>query len=234
MRPTDQLKEWEWIEAYHKGTLSAEERLIYEQELARDPDFMNTSEQLRIAEQVLQTWGLEQTVRQAVRQELRNKKIVRTRRWRIARVAGIVLVSSGLLYGTYFSFSPVDMDSYHNDIVLVQRYRSPDEETFLTEMTPQQRAFYRNFFDAQAYLANGQPELAIPKLEKLERVEGLRSYFRQAVQWHLVNAYLLCNQPNNAEATYKLLEQVSEPVYPISPADRWKVWCQIRWYKLTH
>jgi hypothetical protein len=231
MRPTDQLQQWEWIEAYYQDKLPAEERLVFEQELANDAEFRETALRLQTADEALRLLSLENTVRKAIRHELNQSHPLR--RLRIGRivVGGMFLISLGL---TYLTFDRVDLQIYRDDVTLTQRYRELGEDSQATTLTPRQRAFYRDFFDAQAFLANGQPEMAITNLEKLARADSLRPYFRQAVQWHLMNAYLLNNQPDNADSTFRLLDQSGEPVYPVNRTDRWKVWWQIRWKKLTH
>ncbi|RCR66387.1 hypothetical protein [Larkinella punicea] len=230
MRPTDQVQQWEWIEAYYQNKLPAAERLVFEQELARDADFRETALRLQTADEALRILSLEHTVRKTVRHELAHRQPLR--RWRLGRVvvSGMVLIGLGL---AYLTFDRVDLQSYRDDVTLTQRYRASGDDLQETDLTPRQRAFYRDFFDAQAFLANGQPEMAIPSLETLSRADSLRPYFRQAVQWHLLNAYLLNNQPDNADATFQLLDQSGEPVYPINRTDRWKVWWQIRWKKLA-
>lgn len=231
MRPTNQLKEWEWIEAYYRHELAPSERLLVEQEMVQDADFRQTVEQLSMADNALRTLGLEQTVRRAIGQELVMGKP--QKRWRIGQLASLLV--GLLLLGTgYLTFSRVDLQNYRNDVALTQRYRDLGDDQPKTDLTPEQRTFYRDFFDAQAYMANGQPELSIANLEKLARADSLRPFFRQAIQWHLANAYLLSNQPTNAEATLKLLDQGGELIYPINRVDRWKFWCQIRWQKLLH
>ncbi|MBN8826625.1 MULTISPECIES: hypothetical protein [unclassified Spirosoma] len=229
MRPTDQLQQWEWIEAYYQNKLSTDERLVFEQELATDAQFRQTALRLQTADRALRDLSLDYTVRKAIRQELAQGRLFR--RLRLGRVvaAGLVVIGLGI---TYLTFDRVDLQTYRDDVMLTQRYRDLDDTGQETVMTPQQRTFYRDFFDAQAFLANGQPDMAITNLENLARVDSLRPYFRQAVQWHLINAYLLNNQPDNAEATLLLLDQAGAPVYPIHLTDRLKVWWQIRWQKL--
>ncbi|GAB3914444.1 hypothetical protein GCM10028803_59920 [Larkinella knui] len=231
MRPTDQVQQWEWIEAYYQNKLPAAERLVFEQELARDAEFRETALRLQTADQALRILSLENTVRKTVQHELAHSRPFR--RWRLGRVvaAGVVLIGLGL---AYLTFDRVDLQIYRDDVTLTQRYRASGDDLQETDLTPRQRAFYRDFFDAQAFLANGQPEMAITNLETLSRADSLRPYFRQAVQWHLLNAYLLNNQPDNADATFQLLAQSGEPVYPVNRTDRWKVWWQIRWQKLAH
>lgn len=230
MRPTDQLQQWEWIEAYYQNRLPIEERLVFEQELATDEEFRQTALQLQAAEQALRSLSLEHTVRKAIRQELAQGKPLRRLRLGQIVAGGLILIGVGL---TYLTFDRVDLQAYRDDVTLTQRYRDLGDDGQETALTPQQRTFYRDFFDAQAFLANGQPAMAITNLEKLARADSLRPYFRQAVQWHLLNAYLLNDQPDNADATYRLLGQSGLPVYPVNQTDRWKVWWQIRWKKLT-
>ncbi|GAB4038364.1 anti-sigma factor [Spirosoma gilvum] len=232
MRPTDQLEQWEWIEAYYQNRLPSDERLEFEKELDADEEFRETALQLQAAEQALRSLSLDYTVRKSIRKELAQGRLFRRLRLGMSRaVAGsLVLIGLGI---TYLTFDRVDLQPYRNDVALTQRYRDLDDDEQETALTPRQRTFYRDFFDAQAFLANGQPGIAITNLEKLARVDSLRPYFRQAVQWHLLNAYLLNNQPDNADATYRLLDQSGLPVYPVHQTDRWKVWWQIRWQKLT-
>ncbi|GAB3919966.1 hypothetical protein [Larkinella terrae] len=231
MRPDDQLKQWEWIEDYYQNKLPISERLIFEQELARDAEFRQTAERLKTADQALRFMSLENTVRKAVRQELTHRPLVRRVGLGRMAVSGVVLIGMWL---AYLTFDGVDLQTYRDDVTLTQRYRELGEDVEETALTPRQRSFYRNFFDAQAFLANGQPEMAIANLEKLARADSLRPYFRQAVEWHLLNAYLLNNQPNNADSTLRMINESGELVYRIDRTDRWKVWWQIRWQKLTH
>ena len=231
MRPTNQLAQWEWIEAYIDGTLPPGEQPLFDQELRRDDAFRHDTEAMEQAKKALTTLALEQRVRQTVQQESsvarRTGAWLRPRRWAVAM--GVV----ALLGVGYLTFSRVDLAAYRNDLTLTERYRQTPDNQPDEVLTPAQRTFYRQFFDAQAFLANGQPQQAITTLQTLAAVEGIRPYFRDAVYWHLLNAYLLAHQPNNAEATYRVLIQQSASPYPISTTDRWKVWWKIRWQQLS-
>lgn len=231
MRPTDQLQQWEWIEAYYQDRLPISERLVFEQELANDSEFRQTALQLQTADQALRTLRSESIVRKAVQHELAQKQTQHQLRWKRVAMSGLILIGLGV---TYLTFDRVELKTYRDDVKLTQRYREFGNESQDSALIPRQRAFYRDFFDAQAFLANGQPEMAITKLEKLAQVDSLRPYFRQAAQWHLVNAYLLNNQPDNADATLQLLDQSGKLGYSINKIDRWKVSWQIRWQKLAN
>lgn len=227
MQPSDELQQWERIEAYYQGKLSTLEITALEQQFDNDPALRQAAQAYRLGDQALRMKPLEPVVRQAIRQNLRPPKPIK--RYRFRRLAGGCVAVVGLVFLGYFTFSRIDLSDYRDDVTLTYRYRDlGNPASPRADMTPQQRAFYRTFFDAQAYLANGQPRLAIPNLETLARTDSLRPYFRQAVYWHLLNAYLLDVQPDNAAATLKLLDQAS-PVYPIDQSDRWKVWWQIHW-----
>ncbi|MEZ0609429.1 anti-sigma factor [Fibrella sp. WM1] len=228
----NQLEQWEWIDAYHSGALPDRERQRLEEKMVTDEAFRREATALGAARTALQELALTDLVRQTVRQELASEQRPRYRwqGWRWVAAASLLLV----LGISYLTFSRVDLGTYRNDLTLTERYRQlPDNQPEEDALTAAQRAFYRQFFDAQAYLATGQPRPAIEKLEALAAVEGVRPYFRDAVAWHLLNAYLLDHQPDNAAATYQRLLQQSASSYPISLTDRWKVWWQIRWQKLA-
>lgn len=238
MQPSNELQQWELIEAYCQGKLKPHQQAAFEQRLENDPDLRQITDDFGRGDRAIRMAVLEPVVQKAIQRELRHSAPVRvepqrtTPIWRIRlkRVAGVVAVAA-LCFVSYLSFVQVDLRDYRDDVTLTYRYRDMDNATSPPDFTPQQRAFYRSFFDAQAHLANGQPRLAIPNLEALARNDNLRPYFRQAVYWHLLNAYLLDDQSDNAEATLKLLDQTTL-VYPIDPMDRWKVWCQINLKKL--
>lgn len=227
----DQLEQWEWIDAYYSGALPDRERQRIEEKMATDESFRREANALGAARTALQELALTDLVRQTVRKELTLKQQPRYRwqGWRWVAAASLLIV----LGISYLTFSRVDLGTYRNDLTLTERYRQlPDNQPEEDALTTAQRAFYRQFFDAQAYLATGQPRPAIDKLEALITVDGIRPYFRDAVAWHLLNAYLLDHQPANAQATYQRLVQQTNSPYSICLTDRWKVWWQIRWQKL--
>ena len=124
------------------------------------------------------------------------------------------------------------MTDYQNDIQLTERYRQQTNRDSM-EWTPRQKQFYRDFFDGQAYLVAGQPALAIPYFERLQKMPDARPYFRQAILWHLINAYLQNKQPDNALAIYERFAEMPYQTYPIRRLDRWKVWWQLKWHQWT-
>lgn len=226
------LEQWEWIEAYHQGVLSPDEQRRVEQEIAKNDEFRQEAVALGRSHGALHLLALNDLVRRTVRHELTHgrqlRRRVRVGRW-LAAVCASILLSAG-----YLTFSRVDLANYRNDITLTERYRpASDASPGDDELTAAQRTFYRQFFDAQTYLASGQPRPAIEKLEALAGASGLRPYFQEAIQWHLLNAYLLDKQPDNAQATYERLRRHTSLAYLISPVDRWKVWWQVQWQKRT-
>lgn len=223
----DQIRDWELIEGYYQRTLSAVDQQRMEHRLATEPDFRANAEAWKQADTALRELALRNVVQKTVRQEFRRQQWIG--RLRI----GVATLLVGCMAVGWLLFSSVDLGAYQQDVTILKQYRrdSPEKSP---SWTPRQQAFYQDFFDGQSYLADGQPELAIPYFERVLSLPNLRPYFRQAVEWQLVNAYLQTHQPGNADSTYQRLTANGKPIYPIEPVDRWRVQWQIGWQKIVH
>ncbi|GAB4051825.1 tetratricopeptide repeat protein [Spirosoma litoris] len=227
MDNTDELRDWELIEGYYQHTLSTTIKAYVEKRFLTDPEFRANAETWKQADTDLRTLALRNVVRQTIRQE--SHRLHWAKRIRLgvtALAATCVLTGWGL-------FSSVDIQTYQQDLTILRQYRT-DSSGNASSWTARQQTFYRDFFEGQSYLADGQPALAIPYFERVLNLKNLRPYFRQAVAWQLVNAYLQTNQPDNADATYHRLMATGELVYPIRNVDHLRIKCQIGWQKLVY
>ncbi|GAB3962777.1 hypothetical protein GCM10028805_64570 [Spirosoma harenae] len=226
MEDEHNLPDWELIERYYAKTLSAAERARVEEQMAADPRFLAEAEAWREADRTLRELALSRLVKQTVQQESRRLK------WRGRIRLGAATLTVVCSAACWVLFSAVDISTYQQDLTLLRQMR-PDSASGQPPLTTRQQVFYRDFFDGQTFLADGQPALAIPYFERTLAIPDLRPYFRQAVEWQLVNAYLQNNQPDNAYATYQRLVASGEPIYPLRTVDRLRVQWQIGWKKLV-
>lgn len=227
MDSSPELPDWELIEGYYGQTLSAAHQERVEHRLATDPAFRAEAEAWKEADTALRELALFQVVKQTVQQESRRL------RWQgRIRLGATSFVTVCVVIG-WFLFSPVDIQSYQQDLT-VRRSSRTDSTAQQTLFSERQKAFYRDFFEGQTYLADGQPDLAIPYFERVLDLPNLRPYFRQAVEWQLVNAYLQAHQPDNAYTTYQRLMASDELIYPVQTLDRWRVQWQMGWQKLVY
>lgn len=226
MEDEHNLPDWELIERYYEQTLPAAERMRVEERMATDPAFLAEAEAWHEADRALRELAMKRLVQQTVRQEIRRLK------WRGRIRLGAGTLTAVCAAACWVLFSAVDIGTYQQDLTLLRKMRD-DSTSAPTSLTPRQQAFYRDFFEGQTFLADGQPALAIPYFQHVLDLPDLRPYFRQAVQWQLVNAYLQADQPDNADATYQRLVASGEPVYPVRDLDRWRVRWQIGWKKLV-
>jgi tetratricopeptide (TPR) repeat protein len=226
MEDAHNIPDWELIERYYGQTLPQADRMRLEERMAADPAFRAEAEAWQQADRALRELALSRLVRQTVRQESHRLKWRKRIRLGIGALTTVCVVLCSVL------FSTVDIATYQQDLTLLRQMRL-DSAQVPPARTPRQQAFYRDFFEGQAFLADGQPALAIPLFERVLAMPNLRPYFRQSVEWQLVNAYLLAGQPENADATYERLVALGEPIYPIRDLDRWRVRWQIGWRKLV-
>jgi hypothetical protein len=226
MEDEHNLPDWELIERYYGQTLSATDRVRVEERMAADPGFLAEAEAWQEADRTMRELSLSRLVRQTVRQESRRLK------WRGRIRLGASTLTVVCSVACWLLFSAVDISVYQQDLTLLRQMRI-DSVSDQPPLTARQQAFYRDFFDGQTFLADGQPALAIPYFERVLALTDLRPYFRQAVEWQLVNAYLQANQPDNADATYQRLVASGKPIYPLRALDRWRVQWQIGWKKLA-
>lgn len=226
MEDAHNIPDWELIERYYAHTLPQTDRVRLEERMAVDPDFRAEAEAWQQSDRALRKLALSRLVRQTVRQESHRLK------WRKRIRLGVGALTTVCVALCSILFSTVDIATYQQDLTLLRQMRL-DSAQRVPARTPRQQAFYSDFFEGQAFLADGQPALAIPLFERVLAMPNLRPYFRQAVEWQLINAYLLAGQPENADTTYERLVALGEPIYPIRDLDRWRVRWQIGWRKLV-
>ena len=227
MDNSPELPDWELIEGYYGHTLSAADQKRAEHRFATDPAFRAEAEAWKEADLALRELAFYQVAKQTVQRESRKL------RWKGQIRLGTTSFATICIIIGWFLFSPVDIQSYQQDMTVRRNSRS-DSTTQQTILSERQKSFYKDFFEGQTYLADGQPTLAIPYFERVLNLPNLRPYFRQAVEWQLINAYLQAHQPNNAHTTYQRLMASDELTYPIRTLDRWRVQWQIGYQKLVY
>lgn len=220
------LPDWELIEGFFSETLPPEYHQTVQQRLATDPAFRAQAQAWQQADRAMRQLARQQAARQTVRQEMQQM------RWKTRIRRGAATVMTACLVGGLWLFSSVNITAYQQDLTLLRLVRA-DSTLQQAPLSERQQAFYRDYAEGQSYLADGQPALAIPYFERVLKTPNLRLYFQQAVQWQLVNAYLLAHRPANAQATLERLGALGDPIYPIQSLDRWRVRWQIGWQQLV-
>lgn len=225
-RPTDQQAEHDWIESYLHGHMPAEERAAVEAEMQTDLAFRNEVFLLKRTHELMQEAFLEQ---RAIATVKRLQAKTRPRRQGIQRIrlvsrslAGLAAV--GLVLIAYLSMAPISFPDSENDIN-VTRSLADDSSAVA------QKRVFREFFEGQTHLTEGQYALAVKNFEQVVRNPDIRPYFREAAQWHLTVAYLKSGQPGKAQRMYDQFSHCIDCEYAIGSVARWKIWWQIQWGK---
>lgn len=227
MKPTDQQEEFERIEDYLAGRLTRKQVLVFEKQLADDPEFKKEVEEIRLAQDKLQQVFAEEEILKTIRSFQKNERIKQSglRRFTIIRYAGTFAAAASLLFALYVSFSTIEFPDTENDFNIT---RGVDTTNF----TPEQRTAFSSFFDGQAHLVEGLYLLAVSDFESSLKVGNVRPYFREAAQWHLSVAYMKSGQAEKAEAIYNTFSECVSCEYPVSQINRWKLWWQIQLSKI--
>jgi len=222
-RPDNQEEEFEWIEQYLRGQMTEVERVFFENECHDDPNLKQEMENIKWSQRQLQDVFLQQRVQNNIRHlqaaDRRKIKVIQ-----LVKYAGY-LAAACVAFIIFLSFSPADFPDSENDFNVV---RSANE----TSMSPQQRKIFNEFFEGQAYMAEGAYALSIPHLEKVLQYNDLRPYFKEATQWHLAVAYLKSGDIARAEQLYKQFNHCLDCEYKVSQIDRWRIWWQIKTAKI--
>lgn len=212
----------EWIDMYLSDELNQDERAVFEAALLDDDHLaaqMDEQIQARnLLVKIFQEERLRDDIRKFGHQEHRRLILKNVLKYSSAACLVVFLGMSFLL-----SSLPVFPDS-ENDFTVV---RSADESV----MRADRRLVFDRFFSGQAHIAEGEYALAVANFEKVLEEEDLRSYFREAAEWHLLVAYLKSGRLNNADELYTKFANCSDCEYEVSKLNRWKIWLQIQYSK---
>lgn len=214
-------KDEELIDRYFDGVCSREELRAFGQRCEADSSFAEKVNAMRTIRKGVDRLHDEDRVRkrigEAVREEERRKVRIRS----LVGTAGGAFAAAAVFI-LFLAYSPLRIPVQPQEIRAVRNL----EKTGLTDsLEAGKKKAFGLFFEAQSYLAEGELQPAILKLEELAEMDEMRPYFKEAVQWHLVMAHL---KNGNVERAASLYEKVKTPEeYSIPLIDRWKVWWQL-------
>jgi hypothetical protein len=221
----NEMDELETIERYLARKLAVKEQQVVEEKIRHDPNFAMKVENLRHITRLLHTAQVEQRAKTALN-SLYQQNRIRERRFLYQYRIGVGVVATCLLCLVYLALAPVNLPAITDDLYTVHGSTLPDSES------TKPKSVYAQLQTGQKALQNENYLLAINYLEKIQQVKDLRPYFREAVQWNLVLAYIKSNQPRNAERIYQSLQQLDNPEYPVDWTERYKLYVQIQRRKL--
>ncbi|GAA4439289.1 hypothetical protein GCM10023091_21250 [Ravibacter arvi] len=210
----------DWIDQYLSDAMSCDERRHFEAAVLEDNGLAGQLEEQAVARNILHEVFTEEKLRNQIRILQRQE-----RRWtiyrRVLKYAGAACVIAVSCLSFLLTSLPVFPDS-ENDFTVI---RGADESV----MRPDRRAVFDRFFAGQAHIAEGQYAAAVGDFETVLENQDLRSYFREAAEWHLVVAYLKSGSLSKADQLYRQFNECQDCEYQVSKVNRWKIWLQIQY-----
>lgn len=224
-KPAGQLEEWEWIERYWSGQLSATEQAFFEQMMQEDDRLAQEANDLHFGVLAVNEARIEANARQTLS---RLQQAGRRRRqgliwWGTAAGA---LAAACVAFVCYLAYAPVALPLRESDPGVLRDFWGQYRADSTDQLSLRQKQTFDLFFEGQAYLAEGQPRRAAKRFERVLTVREIRPYFREAAQWHLVICYLKTARPDKARELYNQLGQTED--YEMSRLERWKVWWHLQ------
>lgn len=218
-RPTNPEDITEWIDKYISNEMSDPEREIFEAAILEDYALAAQLEEQIYARNLLIKIFKEERLREEIKgfQRKEKKQHIFRQFLRYSAAACILIVG-----GAFFLLKslPVFPDS-ENDFTVI---RGADESV----MRPDRKIIFDRFFAGQAHIAEGQYGLAVVNFEQVLNEKDLRSYFREAAEWHLVVAYLKSGSLQKANELFIRFNNCTDCEYEVSRINRWKIWLQIQ------
>ncbi len=219
-RPLNPEEITEWIDRYISGEMESQERIHFEAALLEDYDLAAQLEEQvyarNLLERVFQEEKLRGQIKTFQKQEKREVFFKAVLKYSVAACLLIITTFSFLL-----TSMPVFPDS-ENDFTVI---RGEDESI----MRPDRKVVFDRFFAGQAHIAEGQYAAAVRDFEQVLEEKDLRSYFREAAEWHLVVAYLKSGSLSKANDLYRQFNTCNDCEYEVSKLNRWKIWLQIQY-----
>lgn len=219
-KPTKPEEITEWIDRYISEEMDSRERMLFEAALLEDYKLASQLEEQIYMRSVLEEVFIEERLRaqiKALQKEEKTQVFVR-KLLKYSAVACVVLVAC---FSFLLNSLPVFPDS-ENDFTVI---RGADESV----MRPDRRIVFDRFFAGQAHIAEGQYAAAVRDFELVLQEQDLRSYFREAAEWHLIVAYLKSGSLNKAGQLYQRFSNCKNCEYEVSRMNRWKIWLQIQY-----
>ncbi len=219
-RPLNPEEITEWIDRYISDEMERQERTHFEAALLEDYDLAAQLEEQVYARNLLQQVFQEEKLRGQIKafqkQEKREVLFKAVLKYTAAACLMIMTTLSFLL-----TSMPVFPDS-ENDFTVI---RGEDESI----MRPDRKVVFDRFFAGQAHIAEGRYAAAVRDFEQVLEEKDLRSYFREAAEWHLIVAYLKSGSLSKANELYKQFNMCTDCEYEVSKLNRWKIWLQIQY-----
>lgn len=224
-KPAGQLEEWEWIERYWTGQLSAPEHTFFEQAMQEDDRLAQEANALRFGIRAVDEARIEANARQTLNRLRQTERRRRQILIRWGTVAGS-LTAACVAFVLYLAYAPIALPSRESDPGVLRDFRGQYRADSTDQLSLRQKQTFDLFFEGQAYLTEGQPQMAAQRFERVLTVSAIRPYFREAAQWHLIICYLKTAQPDKAEQLYSQLGQTED--YDIGWLERWKIWWHLQ------
>ncbi|GAB3504464.1 hypothetical protein GCM10027341_34800 [Spirosoma knui] len=222
------MERWEQLEDYLMGRMEESRSRQLEERMKIDRQLTDDFDEVRRAHSMLNDAFVEQQMRDTL-QQLRTEQHRQPTVWynhlKWNQVAVWTAAACLLLVG-YLSLSPITLPDAGYD---VRALRGVDT----TQLPPQQRAAFANFFEGQVRMVEGDYVLAAHHFENVLLVDDLRPYFREAAEWHLAVSYLRSRQINRASQLYKRLKECEPCAYKVGWLERRKMEWQLLIADLT-
>ncbi|RYC70046.1 tetratricopeptide repeat protein [Spirosoma sordidisoli] len=228
-KPTGQLDEWDWIERYWSGQLTPTEKTLFEQLIRDDKRVAQEAEDLRFGVQLVD----EVRIQTHARQTLYRIRQRRRQRWqRLSRtvIGAGCLAAACLAFILYLSYAPIVLSGQENDPGVLREWRGRYRMDTADQLSIRQQQAIDRFYEGQAYLVQGQAQLAAQRFEEVLSFQEIRPYFREVAQWHLIVCYLRTKELPKAEALYKQLDPHGE--YEVGQLEQWKIWWHLQRLRL--
>lgn len=219
-RPQNPEEITDWIDRYISGEMEDQERMHFEAAILEDYDLAAQLEEQVCARNLLEKVFQEERLRGQIRAfQRQEKREVLFRTIVKYTAAACLIIMTGLSF--LVTSMPVFPDS-ENDFTVI---RGEDESI----MRPDRKVVFDRFFAGQAHIEEGQYASAVKDFEQVLEEQDLRSYFREAAEWHLVVAYLKSGSLSKANDLYKQFNNCTDCEYEVSRLNRWKIWLQIQY-----
>lgn len=214
----DPVERWEQLENYLAGRLEDEEDRQLQDQMKTDPKLASELESVRRAQTILKEAFIEQQMRTTLRQirleQTAPPRLIRHRIW--WQRAPVWAATACLFIISYLTLAPVSLPSAGYDVMALRHVDT-------TQLPPQQRVAFENFFEGQARMVEGDYVQAAHHFENVLTVDDIRPYFREAAEWHLAVSYLQSRQINRASQLYRRLQQCPKCVYEVGWLNRRKM-----------
>ncbi|GAB4015105.1 hypothetical protein GCM10028808_39540 [Spirosoma migulaei] len=224
-KPASQLEEWEWIERYWLGQLSADEKTFFEKMMQEDDRLARDANSLQFSIQQVEEARINAHARQTIERLQQTDRRQQRMVFQLVRFVGMAAAAC-VAFVLYLAFAPIALPQKDIDRSVLREFRQKYRLDSTDHLSFRQKQAFDRFYEGQSYLSEGQPQLAAKRFEEVLMFPELRPYFQEAAQWHLVICYLKTGQVTRAQRLYTNLEQADQ--YEMERLERWKIWWHLR------